>query len=1333
MKLNMDSLSNSKEKQEGTDMKQLWRRTLAVVCVAALMAGMLLTGMGALAAAGEHTLWIVGDSTGCDYAADQDSSYFYKRCGFGTALKEYVDSTYTVTNLAVSGRSSKSFPDESKENYDALTAGLKAGDVLLIAFGHNDEKTDAAHYTAPGGTSTTEGSFAKSLTDLYIKVAQAKGATPILCTPIVRRTETAGNWGGDKLHTANGGDYAQDIRNLGAELSVPVVDMTTLTKEKYDAVGVAESANFHAWLANKSVDNTHLNAYGAQVVAQIMAGEIAKINGLDLAGHIDSAKVSATLDKATLLVQNPSWVDPATIPYAPPTTKSTQCEPYTTPDGKITFYGTAMGDLGGDASKANHVRETTADGNMRIAVLNSKGKISGTADGIVMYYCQVPAGKAFTLTAKAHVNNINTQASNPGQGGFGLMARDDMYIDEGKETKATLASDYVTAGCLGDGNGVNFARKGGSLNKNSGLSLANPLAVGQDYALSIVRSVDGNYACSIDGVSKTYDYSIDTIDGAYTYIGMFCARNMDVTYSDITVEVDGGVVVPPSVTPSDAPSTPPTPDQPAIPGAVAGGGLEALFAELPGVADADVTAVKYSGAMTGELAGDDLTYLVRDASLADGKTGIRVDIPGLKAGKYDLTITAKGKDYVAKDIEVLAHDRSGFAHRTVAEDMSCTPYTEGVGAYKDDGTLKENATVLYVTEANKETVTLTVKNSAGQDITVTGIGNILNTKGYDQNLKKAGGNANTSGKILAKMADAHRPIVVRIVGEVTKPQGVTDFNSTGNGGSKGDNGGMCIMEYVGNITIEGVGADATVNGWGFSFSADGTGRTAEKNNKRDGQGENIEVRNLTFRNVPEDCIGINGAQKKDQAGVVDFQDSAEHVWVHNNAFYGPKNLPDASDEGDKSEGDGAVDFRNGECMTLSYNYFEGYHKTSLIGSGDDNLQYHVTWHHNWWKNVQSRSPLARQADIHIYNNLYDGQTSYCMSLRANSYVYSEFNSFVNNAKDPVKLESSSGSTIPVGACKSYQDDFSGVKAGSVNQATVVTDKTQQVASTNKFANFDTATGCYITTGDYKLDTLADAKTNIETWGGVEKTADRMTTVALKAVGGDTPSPSPSPVPSAEPSESPSASPSESPSTRPGGRPSYSVSTTQPSAAPSEKPEDGKATPVTETYQDVEADTWYTTGVQFVVDQKLFIGVSDHSFAPELAMSRAMVMTVLARVDGKETTPEAGQSWYHKAMDWAVSAGISDGTEPEANVTLEQFATMLYRYAVDQKLTQAVKADLKDVPDAGEVSDWAAEAITWAVDQGILQGDQAGYLKPQANATRAQAAVILERFVEKCVK
>lgn len=1043
-------------------MKKHFKRLLSALCTAALMLGLM--PLGALAATPEHTLWIVGDSTVCDYAADEDKSYFYKRCGYGTALKDYVDDTYAVQNLAVSGQSSKSFPLQKSDQYAQLTGGIQAGDVLLIGFGHNDEKNDdPARYTAPNGTSTTEGSFAKSLTDNYIKVAKDAGATPILCTPIVRRPNSEGSWSGDKLHQANGGDYAKDIRDLGAELGVSVIDMTTLTKDKYDAVGYAESANFHAWLASKSTDNTHLNAYGAQVIAQILAGEIAKLTSLDIAGHIDAAKVSASLDKAALLVQNPDWVDPATLPYAPPTTQSEQCQPYVA--GKATFYGTAMGDLGGSASAANHVRETV-NGAMHIAVKNNKGKISSTVDGIVMYYYAVPAGKPFTLQAKAHVSAVDAANS---QGGFGLMARDDMYIDQSlKDGLTTFNSSYVAAGSLSNGPCANFARKDGALVKSS-QTLAKAIAADKSYDLSITRSVDGNYSCSIDGVATTYDYSIDVIDTAYTYVGMFCARNMDVTYSDITLVVDGETLSGGGQQPDD-PDDPDDPTPVPVEGLIAGGWLESLFAELAGVADANVTAVKWSGAAEGALTGDDLKYLVRDAG-----DGVRIDVPGLKAGMYDLTVTIKGKDYVAKDIEVKAHDRSGFAHQTVAEDSTCTPYTEGVGAYKDDGTLKDNAVVLYVTDDNKDTVELHATRN-GSDIVATGIGNILNN------------NNKVRDDILEFLSkEDHKPLAIRFIGTVNAPQGVSAFKM----GSS--NGSMAYMLSGANITLEGIGPDATIHGWGISFGA----------NKDDSQynksAKNFEVRNLSFREVPEDCLEITGFGNEDGS----IKEPVEHAWVHNCAFYRPSDIANPAED-DKVQGDGALDFKFGRYMTSSYNYFDSNHKTSLVGAGPTNQQYHVTWHHNHWKNVESRAPLVRQADMHIYNNWYEDQKSYCMSLRANAYIFSEYNAF-DNCKKPVVDEANNAGTLAKegagGVCKSYNDVFSGCDTGAgKNDAKIVSNRTTEVASDNLYANFELNAGSYIAKGNYALDeSVSAAKANIKANGGVMKAAADMTTVTMTAV------------------------------------------------------------------------------------------------------------------------------------------------------------------------------------------------------------------------------------------
>lgn len=481
----------------------------------------------------------------------------------------------------------------------------------------------------------------------------------------------------------------------------------------------------------------------------------------------------------------------------------------------------------------------------------------------------------------------------------------------------------------------------------------------------------------------------------------------------------------------------------------AGGWNETIWAEITGLQDQDITAVKWSGTASGSLSGADFQYLVRDM---DG--GVRIDIPGMAAGTYTLTVTTTSGTLTQSGITVEAQDRSGYAH---------FGDTEGVGAYTNDGKLKDNAIVLYVTEQNKETVTVTSKDGT----TVTGIGNILNTVGMDngRGTSSNGGKANTNQDILRKLAADGTPLVVRFIGKVTAPAGLTAYNGTDYGGSVGDNGFMARMSGGKDITIEGIGTDASIDGWGLHFIC----QTADY---AKGWGRSFEVRNLTFRNVPEDCVGMEGQQSGD-----DLNAPVERCWIHNCAFYGPKIANPA--ESDKSGGDGACDFKRGQYFTNSYCYYEGYHKTNLVGGSDSNKQYHMTYHHNYWKNCESRGPLARQANIHMYNNIFENQSSYCMNPRANAYIFSEYNLFTN-CKSPV--------TVKLGAVKSYGDSFQNCRGD--NHATVVTDKATQVATNCKYANFDTnADLSYIPSGDYFLqESIAQMKETVMAQAGPQKGA-----------------------------------------------------------------------------------------------------------------------------------------------------------------------------------------------------------------------------------------------------
>ena len=482
------------------------------------------------------TVWIIGDSTVSSFA----DNYYYPRYGWGTQIDKYLDGTYEVKNIALSGRSSKSYVNDKE--YNELTSGMKQGDYLLIGFGHNDEKAEADRYTDPNGDYKTAGSFANSLYENYIKPAQAAGTTVILCTPIVRRTATA-EWSDSNLHITKdsgdfkGGDYAQSIRNLGKELNIPVVDMTKMTKELYDTLGPDETVNLHAWTSSKatSVDNTHTNIYGGTYNAYLVTKTIKELGVAGISEHITAKEAPV---KADILKSNPDYKE---AEYSGELKQSELWK-----DAGV-FKGSIFGDIGGDPNliKDKFILEGNEDGSIHI-VVNGKGKISSTTDGIAMYYYKVPADSNFVITANATVNSINKH----NQVAFGLMARDAMYIDV--NDKSALG-DYVAAGSIKQGTANCFKRKDGAL--GYGGTLENPVEAGKTYALKIESNSDG-YACTFGdnaAISGGFDFKLTSIDADYVYVGLFAARQADVTFSDIKLVVDGKVITGSDVKPGDTP------------------------------------------------------------------------------------------------------------------------------------------------------------------------------------------------------------------------------------------------------------------------------------------------------------------------------------------------------------------------------------------------------------------------------------------------------------------------------------------------------------------------------------------------------------------------------------------------------------------------------------------------------------------------------------------------------------------------------------------------------------------------------------------------------------
>ena len=382
--------------------------------------------------------------------------------------------------------------------------------------------------------------------------------------------------------------------------------------------------------------------------------------------------------------------------------------------------------------------------------------------------------------------------------------------------------------------------------------------------------------------------------------------------------------------------------------------------------------------------------LIRET--ASGKA--RVDILGLKAGTYDLRVHVGGqnKDIEVKSVKVTPYDRSGYAHYQ---------YTEGVGAYKDDGTLKSGAVVVYVNDSNKNSVSGNGK---------TGLGNIL---------ASATGSKPVVVRIIGRIATQTKNSSGKWTGSETQLSGLTD--KSGNGDNSYYN--MFNLSSIKYLTLEGVGEDAEIYQWGMTF----------KNSN------SVEVRNLTFTNYPEDACAFEGS-----AG---SESKYKNYWIHNNCFNAGKNAFDETSEQDKGKGDGATDIKRVNSATYSYNIYNACHKTGLIGGSDSDVQWNITAHHNYYNSVYSRVPLGRNANMHYYNNYYNKVGGTCMSIRGTGFMFSECNYFASCSKT-VELKNS-------GKVKSYNDV--GIKG-----ATTVSSRTASVSNSCKYDTTFNYTQSYVT-------------------------------------------------------------------------------------------------------------------------------------------------------------------------------------------------------------------------------------------------------------------------------
>lgn len=362
-------------------------------------------------------------------------------------------------------------------------------------------------------------------------------------------------------------------------------------------------------------------------------------------------------------------------------------------------------------------------------------------------------------------------------------------------------------------------------------------------------------------------------------------------------------------------------------------------------------------------------YTKIDAQLVrDYGTYGRADAMGLKAGEdYAIKVVPTNDEKAeladnaseATDIVVKSFNRDGYAHHNA---------TAGIGAYNNDGTLKANARVLYVSKANAKTVTLEMQvDNKGKMETRTGIQDII--QAYEKGVET-------------------RPLAIRIIG-LLKMADMPELGSSAIGLQvKGKGQNM-------NLTIEGVGSDATFHGFGVLVRAC----------------KYVELRNLGVMMHEEDGIS--------------FDTDNEHVWGHNlDIFYG-KNKG-----GDKAKGDGSFDVKGTFYCTVSDNHFWDSGKCNLNSNGDE-VDY-VTYHHNWYDHSDSRHPRVRKSKhLHVFNNYFDGNSKYGVGSTTGSNIFVEKN-YYRNCKYPM-LISKQGSDVNngVGSADETKGTFSKEDGGII--------------------------------------------------------------------------------------------------------------------------------------------------------------------------------------------------------------------------------------------------------------------------------------------------------------
>ena len=421
----------------------------------------------------------------------------------------------------------------------------------------------------------------------------------------------------------------------------------------------------------------------------------------------------------------------------------------------------------------------------------------------------------------------------------------------------------------------------------------------------------------------------------------------------------------------------------------------------------------------------------------------RADVLGLKAGSYSVKVVpvdAAGKEMAGantvSNLLVKNYNREGFAHFNF----------EGIGAYNNDGTLKSDAKILYITASTAKTVSTEVITGAkNKKQTVKGLQAIIDAyqKGYDTT-----------------------PIAFRIIGKVSLAD-LDGISSSAEGLQIKGKTGYSTM----NMTFEGVGDDATIYGFGFLV------RNAKS----------VEFRNFAIMRCLDDAMSL------------DTKNS--NIWIHHlDLFYGRK-----GSAADQAKGDGTVDIKdNSKYVTVAYNHFWDNGKSSMCGMKSETGENWITYHHNWFDHSDSRHARVRTMTVHMYNNYYQHNDVYGVGATSGSSVFMESNYF-DATKRPI-MSSLQGtdakgdgtfSSEKGGLIKAYgnvfankPENFSYIPYSESNtsfDAYEVSDPSQQVPSSVKtlvggtsYDNFDTNSSLMYA---YAADKAADVPSIVEGFYG----------------------------------------------------------------------------------------------------------------------------------------------------------------------------------------------------------------------------------------------------------